>query len=359
MKIIFLHITQNYSGVEKRFFHYYQYLSTLSDNEYTFVCSKTFLKRHNLSLSAFNKHKIIEYGIEWRNVSKIRRYIDYLCLLLVLLKLSVKKYDAAHFPTTGSRIFMRLIRAKSKSTSVVNSIKSCLDKEISSPIFIKCLKAGVLVDCLDRNICSFIASKYPSYSKQLFVSPCSFVSYKGCCDKLLNKEHAIAFVGRLIEYKGIDMLISQLQNILNKTTFKIYILGRGPYASKIDDFKRKYDNNNRIYFDFVLNPIRILEKAQVFLSLQSEENYPSQSLLEAMMAQNTIIATNVGLTSTLVKTQFGFLINDGSELLDRLVFLEEHPEIIMEMGKKAKEFAESNHRVEIYHNYLISLYSPK
>lgn len=359
MKALFLHITQNYSGVEKRFFHYYQYLSTINDNDYTIVCSRTFLSKYKLILSQSSTFKVVKYGFVWNKVSKSKRYIDYLCLLLTLLKLSTTKYDCAHFPTTGSRLFLCFVRATTKSISVVLSEKKLLEKEIGSTFFKNILKKDVQVDCLDYNIKNAIYSKYPHCSKQLHISPCSFISYRGSGKRFEEKEHAVCFCGRLMKEKGIDILIDQIPNILKYTSFKLYILGRGMYASAIRNIKEQYDNNDRIFFDFVLNPIDILEKTIVFLSLQKDENYPSQSLLEAMAAQNVVIATNVGLTNKLVKDDFGFLIADGKELLERLIFIENHRDILPQMAKRAKEFVNTNHRVDIFHQYLMNIYHEK
>lgn len=357
MNILFLHITQGFSGVEKRFFHYYQYLNDLNDNNYTFLCSKTFLKRHNLSFVPSNNNKILLYGIYWNKSSKYTRYIDYVLLVIKLIRLSINKYDMAHFPTTGSRLFIHFIRAKCKPISVVNSNNSELIREISHPIFYNCLKSGVLVDCLDENIQKVISQKFPKFKKQLYVSPCSFINYEGRCIESGQKEHAICFAGRLIEMKGIDMLVNQMKNILEKTSYNIYILGQGDYREKIIGIKKEFDKHDRIFIDFVLDPINIMEKTEVFLSLQKSENYPSQSLLEAMAAENVIIATNVGLTTKIVKKQFGYLINDGIELLEKLIFLDNNPSVITSMGKCARHFVIANHNVEKYHNYLLSFCS--
>ncbi|PWS21862.1 hypothetical protein DKP78_21375, partial [Enterococcus faecium] len=47
----------------------------------------------------------------------------------------------------------------------------------------------------------------------------------------------------------------------------------------------------------------IFSRSSIFVSLQRTENYPSQSLLEAMAARNAVVATRVGETAKLVRHQ--------------------------------------------------------
>ena len=60
--------------------------------------------------------------------------------------------------------------------------------------------------------------------------------------------------------------------------------------------------------------------ARVFCSLQSEENYPSQALLEAIASGCYCIATNVGNTSAIVKPQFGCLVDLDVKQLSEALF---------------------------------------
>ena len=91
--------------------------------------------------------------------------------------------------------------------------------------------------------------------------------------------------------------------------------------------------------------------------MQRDENYPSQSLLEAMACENAVIATNVGLTKAIVKDSFGILINSNeTELFNAITNLISCENKLAEMGKQARMFVMSNHKVELFHHYLMSIY---
>ncbi len=68
---------------------------------------------------------------------------------------------------------------------------------------------------------------------------------------------------------------------------------------------------------------KLLKDSYIFLSLQDYDNYPSQSLIEAMAHGCSVIATNFGDTSKIVKVNYNnYLIEkDVSELVDAMIKL--------------------------------------
>ena len=138
------------------------------------------------------------------------------------------------------------------------------------------------------------------------------------------------------------------------TEFKIYILGNGDLKREIEDLVENNNLEDRVFITYSPSPIEYLKRTKIFLSLQKDENYPSQSLLEAMATQNAIIATDVGLTRKIVKKEWGLLITNKGELIKSLVNLE-HFETC-KMGKSAMKFVKENHNVVKFHSYLLSLY---
>ena len=354
MKILYFHITQNIGGVEKRFLNYYKYILSLNDNCYTIVISRSFLKKVEDELPCINGHHVLLYGMEWISSNKWTRYVDYMCLLPCLIKLSVHKFDIAHFPTSASRLFYSAVRAKRKVISAVTSSKKGLEICVNSNRFKSLIEKGALVDCLDDNIRAYIILKYPQHREQVFVSPCSFIDYTNTTCVYSKKEHAISFVGRVIVYKGADWLRDSLLEIVKKTNLNVYILGNGKLKTDLQELVEKNHLANRVILTYSKSPIDYMKRTKIFLSLQKDENYPSQSLLEAMATQNAIIATDVGLTRKIVKENFGILVSDRQEMIDAIVRLEQID--LQEWGTNAMLFAKRNHKVSLFHQYLISMY---
>lgn len=356
MKLCFLHIAQKLGGAEKRFFNLLDYISKehCTDNV-TVIIGRDFFKNLDKSLNTVCNFKVIKYGFTWKKSNKFTRYIDYISLLIILFSQLPHKYNGAHFCLKAGALFRKLVRAEKKSVSCYTSAHELLYKEMASPLLAKLVRERFIFDCLDENIAKILSEKYPENTNNYYVSPCSFLPFDLKIDKMF-KEHSIAFVGRLETFKGVELLIDSLIDIIRYTSFHIYVMGNGSYKEKINEVIERNNARHRFTLGYVPNPIAILKKTVCFLSLQKDENYPSQSLLEAMKCENAIIATNVGLTRKIVKLEFGYLISTKEELIKHLVYLDQNIDEAQYMGVNARKFVDSNHRVDVFYNYIKSLY---
>lgn len=355
MKVLYAHITQNLGGVEKRFFTYFKYILNQYDNEYTVLISRAFLRTIGDNLYPKYSNRVIHYGFAWNKKNKLTRYIDYLYLGIVLALMRVKSFDVVHFNTSGARMFRNWLRSKAKFISAVTSPKDWLEREISSLRFGEMMSKGFGVDCLDSNIHATIEQRFPENKINLFEAPCSFISKSLTNVCASGKEHAICFVGRLIPEKGADLLYEALPDIIRGTSFKVYILGNGSLKSKFSEMISANGWEERVILTYDPQPVKYMAKSKIFLSLQRDENYPSQSLLEAMSCDNVIIATNVGLTYKLVTNANGALISDSKELVDAISKLE-CDNSLSEMGRHSRQLT-GNHTVEKFHKYLLHSYA--
>lgn len=353
MKVLYLHISQNLGGVEKRFATLYLHLLADPDRNTTVIMSRSFISKLPFSPKIKGCNRLIKYGFVHKKSGRFSRYLDYLSLVFILLLIFQKKYDVAHFPTSGSRLFFSYVRAGKKVVSEVTSYRKWLERDLHSPQFQRAIKRGAYVDCLDSNIAEAVRSAYSGHKRQVFAAPCSFADYAGTECVFSKKERAICFCGRLIEIKGTDILLEILEDLLNRTSWKIYILGNGDQKHRFVDYLEKHKVHDRMIVGYTSNPKEYLKKTMLFLSLQSDENYPSQSLLEAMACSNIPLATNVGLTGQLVRKDFGFLVSDASDLLRVLISLEnESLDVLEQMGLQARKFVIQRHNVQLYSKYL-------
>ena len=322
MKILLLLITQNVGGVEKRFYNYCKYIADKTDNNYTVVVSRSLI--NSLGEIKFDNHnKIKKYGFNWNKKTRFHRYIDYLSILFVLIQVSKKKYDIIHYITGSSLLFEKLLYSKKK-------VFSCVDSRTEME---------------------------STHENTFFLEYNSFINYQDTDCSNEDKMNTICFAGRLEEFKGIHLLKDILLEIIKQTDFNVVILGKGSYFAKIEEIIIKHDLNGRVKLGYYTDIKHVLRNSVIFLSLQKEENYPSQSLLEAMACKNAIIATDVGLTRKIVKKEFGELIKfDKDDLLNSIKKLSLKPDLLS-MGALAREFALSNHNIGKFHNYLMYLYA--
>lgn len=189
------------------------------------------------------------------------------------------------------------------------------------------------------------------------ICPCSFIDYSNC--KSGNKEDfEIAFASRLEPDKNPLLFLRGAQSILNKyTNVKFHLLGEGSLTDEVQNFISANKLSSKINFQYHKNPPEIFAETSVFVSIQTTNNYPSQSVLEAMACSNAIIASDVGDTKMFVNEKNGILINlNLDSLVSALEYLIRNPAKTKELGDNAKKFVKLNHNIEKTENYYNELF---
>ena len=213
------------------------------------------------------------------------------------------------------------------------------------------------VDILSPFILNRINAKKYLPAKQYYsITACSFIDYSVC---KIGKKACFDFVfsSRLEEDKN-PMNFIEAAVILGpkyqETNF--HILGKGRLSDSIILKLKSYPLDNIKYHGFVSNPCTFFAETSVFVSLQTDNNYPSQSVLEAMACGNAIIASDVGDTKLFVNKNNGWLINNTTE---DLIFAMENclnnRQEVHSRGAFAANYVRENFTVEKAADYYHSL----
>lgn len=183
-----------------------------------------------------------------------------------------------------------------------------------------------LLMSVDKIDCLYSAKGFPGFEKKFVQSPGSF-SWKYAKNKSLltgevvAKKEIIVFSATLTAQKNGALAIEGC--MLYFSTNPNSLAELHIFAPKIPlDFLARVDainhtlGRNAIIFRNFEDLDNCLATSFIFLSLQDFDNYPSQSLIEAMSHGCTVIATDVGETRRLVRYSDGnFLIRaDAMEL---------------------------------------------
>lgn len=212
------------------------------------------------------------------------------------------------------------------------------------------------IDCLSKQIrsdfCDFVGAKYAHKFK---VAPCSFTDPRGV-DTSVIKDVDIVLLGRMIPWKGHALLRDALL-ILEREGHRnlvVHVCGSGPLEDQIRaDFATIKDQ--QLHIHYVQDPFQILLRTRIFVSLQSVENYPSQSLLEAMTCSCAIVATDVGLTRLLIDEASGILIPAEAgalaQALDRLI---NDPASRKALGAAANRVVTTQQTIERFAEYFVN-----
>lgn len=267
-----------------------------------------------------------------------------------------------HIPGPGWLIAPAVVFSKFlKGCSLITSLTTCKIKPLKKVsyreyiISLTLSRIANLVDTLNPSIdLDGLIDK-----KKVTVSPCSFSDPARYFPSEIKKTKVV-FAAHLQANKGVDILIEIMKIWPQNSTNELIICGASDISSEVrlqSSLIRKIaESNKNIKLIETDNMAEVFSDARVFLSLQTWDNYPSQSLIEAMLSGCNIIATDVGDTSLLVKKSWGIMLPVNAPATDYLAsinkFLSQPDEIQRVSGLSARQFILANHTVEIYVDYL-------
>jgi GalNAc-alpha-(1->4)-GalNAc-alpha-(1->3)-diNAcBac-PP-undecaprenol alpha-1,4-N-acetyl-D-galactosaminyltransferase len=158
----------------------------------------------------------------------------------------------------------------------------------------------------------------------------------------IEKENIIISAGRLLEGKGFQFLIKAF-NELNKNNWKLYVIGDGPYKSKLIELAQ--GNANTVFTGWLDNTgdeyRLLLNKAKIFSLLSSRESQ-GVVFLEAMSAKCAILSSNITACRETVTEDIGFLVNGKNieeikEKLNEMMMGEDRLKEFMNNARKRYE----------------------
>lgn len=365
-KIFVLLVSSGAGGAEKRFANLLKYLSENPDPEVSidFYVNLSLAKQIPSFYQATKNDNLrfVYFGFPYQlgknsKIAFLSKRLDqvYLFFLLFVKRFFVS-YDAAHFINLSALRYHFLVRTSKK-------IWSCFDSENpeaylpSQSLELRRLYNQLShIDCLDENIAKVVKSGSTDFDIKVTASPCSFIDYRST--EIKEKEMLLTFSGYFRAYKGVHLLIEALKNCMETCTeLKVQFLGKGDLEVVIRNELTTYVQRGRIEIGYAEHPIEKLKKSLIFVSLQQKENYPSQSLLEAMACGNAIIATDVGLTNLLVNKNTGILIDyDVEQLSEAILELCKNKSKATDLGENGRQLVMESHTVERFWDYLRTIY---
>lgn len=193
-------------------------------------------------------------------------------------------------------------------------------------------------------------------NKKIQVAPCSFTDLS-LCRPTLHRKKWVVFLGRFVNIKNPLLLARAIPQVLAQDPdAHFYFLGEGYLQLRLESMVRDLGVTNHVTVRFEPNPTRILNQSSIFVSLQAEENYPSQSLLEAMACGNAIVATNVGETLRLVDESNGVLITpDAGALANAILDLLRDPQL-SQRNAASRERILTEHTAERFFEHISGMY---
>lgn len=221
-------------------------------------------------------------------------------------------------------------------------------------------KAG-LVDALTEPIRDGLVRSGVAFER-IRVSSGSFVDTTRFAP-VRRKEPWVVFSGRFVEEKNPLLFIeacvlvrSRLQTRLPGLRF--FVIGDGPLRSRVEAAVAQEGLSSSVEVGWRDDVEQILGRAQVFLSLQRTDNYPSQALLEAMACECAVVATDVGQTERLVDGRVGLRVDaTPTAVAEAVVQLLANPVRTAQMGRQGRRRVMASHSTDAYLDYVESVYA--
>ncbi len=322
-----------------------------------------------------------KHNLEKMNLINIIISFSFCLSIAIILFKKRKEYDIVHFhgaslPLMSNILLLKLYRKKIIAKvaaanlgteagslkgrySLLGKILISLLKKVDCFIAIsEEIKKGLLIDGYDQNkivrIPNFIDTKafYPvnkklrnNFKKKLF----------------LPDKKIITFSGRLVERKGIHILLQSFAMVVKKhKDIFLIILGGGYLKKNLKDQSQAFGIVKNIKFcGFVTNIYEYLNATDIYIFPSFQEGFPN-AVLEAMACGLPVIATKIGVVVDIIKDgENGLLVESGNknELANALKKLISEPEYALSLGQNALKTIRENYNIDIIANKYLHLYA--
>ncbi len=220
------------------------------------------------------------------------------------------------------------------------------------------LKYSYKIDFLSKDIVDSLNKKnvYIDPDK-ILITPNSFIDYTRFYP-VYPKKPIITFCSRLTKFKNPDLFLDSiiLLRARGVNNFNVAIIGEGVLLNPLKEKAEDNQLSNITFYGGLANPERILSQSSIFVSIQNDNNYPSQSLIEAMACENAIVASDVGETRKLVTEKEGILVKlIAEEIANAIENLFTSPGLIEKLGKNAREKVLKEQTIEKFTEYFYSI----
>jgi glycosyltransferase involved in cell wall biosynthesis len=216
------------------------------------------------------------------------------------------------------------------------------------------IKKADKVDCLSKRLKIGLMNKIKGLKEnKLYVSPCSFLDYSKLYAE--EKENVIVFCGRLEKIKNPLLFLKAIKlfNSEIPSEWQVLVIGTGSLETDMMAYIKRNQLDCVKMLGYVSEPERYLRKSRIFVSIQQEDNYPSQALMEAMACENAIIASDVGDTRLLIDQECGELVEINCKSIgESILKMVEKAHGLHVYGKSARKKVMSEHTIERYSTYI-------
>ena len=199
-------------------------------------------------------------------------------------------------------------------------------------------------------------------SKKIIYIPSAYIDLSTFKPMSLLKKYDLIFVGRLVENKGINLLLEAVKfSVINlQFPIKCLIVGEGPLMKNLKFKIKNYklETNICFYGRAKDSPeiARLLNESKILIMPSYNEGGP-RVVVEAMACGIPILATSVGIVPDLLKNSPGgeIIAWDSTDIVKKAEGLLNDPERYREHSLNGIEIAKQFERKAMIKNYADKL----
>jgi glycosyltransferase involved in cell wall biosynthesis len=171
-----------------------------------------------------------------------------------------------------------------------------------------------------------------------------------------EKQNTIIYASRFIARKNV-LLFARISKRIIKDfpLWNIKIFGSGPLEEEMRGLLKDELISGRAYIGYTGNIVDEFKASKIVCSFIEPDNYPSQSIFEAMAMGNVLLVSNHGNSSIFVGNENGILSDFYEDDLRRLLLTEN--KVLNKMGLNSISYFDMAFKADFYFKELIDLYS--
>jgi glycosyltransferase involved in cell wall biosynthesis len=177
--------------------------------------------------------------------------------------------------------------------------------------------------------------------QELFKSPEDYLEVRRRMG-FLEKDFAVLFVGRLLESKGVGVLLKAAEKC--PTDVKFLFIGTGPMEGMIREVSERSDNVKlvgKVLVETLADYYGAVDLVAV--PSQSDEGF-ARVVLEALSCGTPVIAANKGCLPEMIDESVGVLLNpDPDHLYEQIMFFYENREALENLAIDCRGYAEKRY----------------
>lgn len=281
------------------------------------------------------------------------------CLLYILFS---RKYKIVHYYCAGKYNMVEQMACKLRNKKSIYTI--CVYHEAYNGFPMKYMRKVKLllrladhVDLLYPSGIDFI-SRYVKKGR-LTVTPGTFTDLE--LFKPQKKNRTIVYAAARLEDSKNPILfiesINEAREAIRAAGYRVILLGQGKYEEYLQNYVKDHDLKDIVHLAGYDQTSKYMPTANVFFSTQVLENYPSQSLAEAVACGCYAIITDVGDSRRCADESFAAFVKPNKEALSQALvgYLEMGEQEKKAIVEKARAFAETHYSIEDSKKYYLEI----